>query len=381
MARRSRAEAESAAAEANRAAAAVPEPAAQPSAQPPGAEYMAPTPGKNPRNEAMEELVALRNPPPTAEPEPAPALALAPTPEPQPEPAAVAPEPGPEPAPAADPVPEPVKTSRQVVDGKEYEVPLAEIEESGGERVWRLNKAAQNRLDEAKEALAESKRNAAAVAQQQNALAQWVQQNTQPQQTPDQQLQQAIEVIRGGTPEQSAQALRAVIRAHMPQVNPAEIENRMMFKVNQQAGAAKFRDEFSDLAANPLLMEFAGNLENKLLGPALQAAGITSWADPNVQHFDFPKFYRNIGNQVRGAFQRPSQPLAAPKPQGAAGEPQAPTSGNPSPAQSEREARKASIVNLPTASSARAEAPAEDKPETREETLNRMRKARGLPTH
>jgi hypothetical protein len=45
---------------------------------------------------------------------------------------------------------------------------------------------------------------------------------------------------------------------------------------------------------------------------------------------------------------------------------------------SEKEAKKASIVNLPTASQ-RAVLPKEEKPQTREEIFREERKARGLP--
>jgi hypothetical protein len=87
------------------------------------------------------------------------------------------------------------------------------------------------------------------------------------------------------------------------------------------------------------------------------------------QPIDWQKFYSTIAHEVRGAFGRQSQPAA---------QPAAPTGGNPSQPVSEKEARKASITTLPTAA-ARATPPAEEKPETREESLNRMRKARGQP--
>jgi hypothetical protein len=82
---------------------------------------------------------------------------------------------------------------------------------------------------------------------------------------------------------------------------------------------------------------------------------------------DFDNHYRMIGNRIRNMFGGKTQ--AAPSP----------TETSKTSA-SEKEARKASIVNLPTAAQ-RASLPTEDKPESREEMLNRARKARGLPTN
>ena len=79
------------------------------------------------------------------------------------------------------------------------------------------------------------------------------------------------------------------------------------------------------------------------------------------------KFYRTIGNEVRSVVGRSSQPAKATV--------EAPV-GNTS--QTDKEPRKASIVNLPTAST-RAAVKEDPKPETREDILNDMRKRRGLP--
>lgn len=318
------------------------------------------------RNQMMEEIAArnLERAGVTApsDDDPAPEPKAEPKANPKAEPKAVPEQAAAQPAETA--ALEAPKTAKQIVDGREYEVALSEIEEAGGERAWRKDRAASNRLEEAKAALAESKRTQAAIVQ-------WAQSQVPQQQqvSQEQLLQQHMELIRNGTPEQSAAALRAVIQSNVQQVNPIEIQNTAVFKMRQDQAATQFKAEFPEIAANPTLMEFAGVKENAALPRALQSLGITSMADPRVPHFDFGQFYRSIGNEIRSAFPRQSQQQAAEE---------VTTPGIPS-QKSEREERKSSIVNLPTAA-ARAETPAEPKAETREEILNSMRKARGLPT-
>lgn len=265
--------------------------------------------------------------------------------------------------PAVEPVaqeaqPEP-KQVKVKVDGEEYNVPEAEIEEYGGVRAYQVAKAAENRLKRANDALAESKRIAAYMAQQLQASAK----PQEPQVTREQWKQ--VLFHPDATPEQKQQAYDAL--QAMDRVDPVAVENRAVFKTNQVASAARFKQEFSDIASNPNLMQYAGWIENQRLPRALQEAGIMSMSDPRLALFDFDTFYRSIGNEIRGSFPRQSQPQQA-----------AQTAGTPSPA-SEKEARKASIVTLPTAAATRAQLPQEEQPETREQVLNNIRKARGLP--
>lgn len=285
---------------------------------------------------------------------------------PKAEPGAKEPEAKVEPETQAPVEPAPVPVVKQVVDGKEYEVPQAEIDEAGGAVAWRKSKAADNRLAEAKEALAESKRTQAQFAQYIQGLVQQQQQQPQPptqQQVEHQQfLQNRLEYIRQGTPEQAAQALNDILARAIPQVDPLAIKNQTIMEMRYASGADSFKKEFQDIAANPNLMQYAGFVENQKLAQ-LRQKGLFN--DPRMAlAFDWNEFFRSIGNEVRSAV-RPSQPA-----------PVAQTPSQPSQG-SEKEARKASIVNLPTAA-ARAELPKEEKPETREDTLNQMRKRRGL---
>ena len=259
----------------------------------------------------------------------------------------------------ADPAPAPT-TSKQKVDGVEYDVPLAEIEEAGGEKVWRLNKAAQNRLDATKQA----------HAQMQAQLAAWSQQNA-PKAAPKPSTQELLGKLaanRFGTDQEFAATFQEVLGGLVPQVDPNGIVLQATASIKRDQAFNKFSKEFSDVLANPVIKAGAEKLQADGLAPFVQN-GQVNW--PGLAQLDWDNFYSTIGNQVRGAVGRQSQPSQAPAAQAAA-------SGNPS--LSEKEARKASIVNLPQAAAARAVAPAEEKPETREEALNRMRKSRGIPT-
>jgi hypothetical protein len=320
-----------------------------------------------PRWNAMNEVVERHNKTSGMEPE-------VPKDEPKAEAKAEAPEaPKAEPeAPKVEPKaetpvePEPqVAVTKQVVDGKEYEVPQAEIDEAGGPAAWRKSKAADNRLAEAKETLAESKRTQQQFTQYLQSVAQQQPQQPTQQQVEHQQfLQNRLEYIRQGTPEQAAQALNEILARSVPQINPEAIKNQTIMEMRYASGADNFKKEFQDISVNQNLMQYAGFIENQKLAQ-LRQRGVFN--DPRIaMSFDWNEFFRSIGNEVRSAV-RPPQPA-----------PVAQTPSQPSQG-SEKEARKASIVNLPSAA-ARAELPKEEKPETREDVLNQMRKKRGLHT-
>jgi hypothetical protein len=318
-----------------------------------------------PRNQAFEEVVSRHNKTSGMETE-EPAETKE---EPKTEPVAEAPK-----EPVAEPAPEPVSeapaapvVTKQVVDGKEYEVPQSEIEEAGGAANWRKQKAADNRLAEAKETLAESKRTQAQMVQYLQSLAQHQPQQPNPQQIEfNRFLQEKMAYIRQGTDDQATQALHEILTRAVPQINPVAIQNQTILEMKRHTAADKFKEEFPEITSNPSLMTFASSLENARLAQVQQTGAFN---DPRTAlGFDWNLFYRSIGNEIRGAT-RQSQPVT----------PQVQTPSNPS-AVTEKEARKAStVVSLPTAAS-RAELPKEEKPETREDILNSMRKKRGLHT-
>lgn len=317
-------------------------------------------PSRNePRRLAMEEIeqrdLAGKGLAETKAPEVVPENPPPPTPEsmlegakfseaPPVEPAEVTPEAITE-TPAAPAAPAMVQVK---VDGEEFSVPQTDIDEYGGVKAYQIAKAAENRLRKANETVAQTQR-------QQAALVQWIQQQQQPQVTPQQYLQSKIDVIRYGSPEESAAALQEVIERANPRIDHNALTMLAVSRTQQALAADKFKEEFSDVVASPLMFELAQTLENKRIAQLQQAGQQPNW----------PVFYRQLGNEIRSAMGKPSQPTPAATP------------GTPS--QGDKEAKKASIVTLPTAA-ARAEPPKESKPESRDDTLTQMRKSRGLPT-
>lgn len=281
-----------------------------------------------------------------------------PEPEPEATPAAVdkAPEPPAEPA----ATPEPVKTVKVKVDGEEFEAPQADIDAAGGIHPYQTQRATENRLKKANETLAHIQRLYAEAAQRVPATP------AQPVVTDDAFIASKMDVIRFGTAEESAAAMREVSSRLNPKVNTNEIIIQANTNMRHDNALAKFKTDFQDIAANPLLGRLVPQLAQEGLA-AYVKNGSPDWGQLGA--LDFDAFYAKIGNQIRGAVPRPSQPQPA----------AAATTGTPSPATPDREARKASIVNLPTAA-ARAALPAEENPGTPEEQRNAaladMRKAR-----
>lgn len=232
-------------------------------------------------------------------------------------------------------------TVRVKVDGEEFDVSQAEIDDAGGIKSFQIQKAADNRLRKANEALAEVRK-----LQSSNAEAK--------KQSPDDFLKSKIEVLRWGTPEESAAAFREILEKQNKPIDHNMIVEMAADRIRHDDAVKKFDKEFTDIGASPMHLKLVIALRNE----ALQKGHPGDWEN----------FYRSMGNEVRAVMPKQSQPAAATEK----------TADSTSPA-SDKEARKASIVNLPQAA-ARAALPEEPKPETRADTLNSMRKARGLPT-
>ncbi len=307
-----------------------------------------------PHTRAMEELVQSRQ---ASEPQPEPAA----EPEPEQKKDEPALEPATEAAATEDDLAEPAEPTlvKAKVDGQEYEVPQEEIDAAGGLKAWQREKAAENRLTKAKEALEETRKVQAQVAE---FLMRQAPQGTpnKPEPTDDQFIAERIDKIRFGTPEESAAAMREVLSRGQQKIDPNAIVRQATEEFRHQQAVESFDKEFQDISANPLLLRLAVALRNERI-PQL----------PKGQAVDWSGFYRKIGNEIRAVTGRQSQPT----PQSGK------TQGNTSLAASDKEARKASIVNLP-AGSARAELPKEDKPgtpeEQRKQAIADMRKSRGL---
>lgn len=253
------------------------------------------------------------------------------------------------PAPEAVAEPAPPKTVKVKIDGEESEVPEEEIEAYGGVKAYQIQKASENRLKKANEALE-------ATRKTQAQLAEYMMRQQAPKEAPKAPtdiLKEKMDVIRWGTPEESAAAFQEVLSSFNKPVDENQLTSNVMAAVNRQNAVNRFKTEFADIVGNPIVFNAAKALEQH------------KYTEMQGNIPDWENFYRSIGNEVRNAFGRPHQPASDPK------------TGNTS--LSAKEEKKASIVNLPTAA-ARAELPKEEKPETREEMLLKMKKARGLPT-
>lgn len=256
----------------------------------------------------------------------------------------------------------PVETVRVKVDGQESDVPKADVEAAGGVTAYQREKASENRLAQANQALAEAKR----IRDQ---MADWVQKQQKPPEpviTDDEFIQSKMDVIRFGTPEEGARALVEIQNRGRP--DPMAIVSQATAEMQHKMAEAQFRRDFADLYANPLLADLVAVQVQKQLAPLYQN-GRADWA--KLSQVDFPKFYANIGNQVRSVIGRPHQPAGT----ATAAPTSAATAPSPTSSVSAKEARKADIVNLPTAA-ARAALPEDPKPETREQALERMRLSR-----
>lgn len=241
------------------------------------------------------------------------------------------PEPVPtEPVAAEAPKPETVKVK---VDGEEFEVSKEEIDEAGGVRAYQTQRAAENRLKKANDAVAQARKIQDELAQ--FAVSQMkAQQPQQPQVTDEQFIAQKLDAIRYGTPDEGASALREILtRTQQKAPDPQLITAQAVAQMSRKLAVDRFKEEFADIATNPDLLQFAAMMEHQALSRVDQNALLT---------IDWNDHYKGIGNKIRSIVGKPSQPTTA-----------TPTQGNPS-QQSAKEERKASITVLPTAA-ARAE--------------------------
>jgi hypothetical protein len=313
--------------------------------------------GNTIREQIMEEIRSSRGEPKAEEKKEDPAPEATPEAKTENTPVEAKPEAAPVEEPAAPPAPAVVRVK---VDGEEFDAPEEEVKAAGGIHAYQRDKASEKRLEKANAALAEARRTQAAVQELLNKQQQ-PQAPAKPSVSDADFIASKLDDIRFGTPEQGAAALLAIQERAAPKVDPNAIVSQAMAQMEHLSAVRQFDKENADLVTNPIILQAIASLRDTKFKQHQQQSPGTP--------IDWQKFYSTIAHEVRGAFGRQSQPAARPT--------AAATGGNPSPA-SDKEARKASITNLPTAA-ARAELPKEDKPETREESLNRMRKARGIP--
>jgi hypothetical protein len=277
-----------------------------------------------PSSQAMDEIIAKREPQEAEEPKAEPEVK-----------GEAAEEKVTEPEVKAE---TPVKTTKQTVDGVEHEVSEAEIEEAGGAKAWRLAKAQENRLAKASAVLEEAQKLRAEAAKAPKEPA-------KPSQTDSQFVAERMQKIRFGTDEEAATALLEIqARAQKPIPSQDAIVSQAKAQIAHDTAVGQFDKEFADLVKNPII------LQTVIAVRANKLAELQKTGKPLPS--DWSGFYRSIGNEVRSAFGRQSQPSTQTDK----------TAGTPS-QPSDKEARKASIVNLPAAA-ARAEGPKEEAPLT-----------------
>lgn len=314
---------------------------------------------RNPRNDVLEDIAARRGPQPSEEEK-----AEKPKAEAKAEPKAEEPkaaeskaeQPAAE-APAAEPTAAAPKTVRVKVDGEEFDAPEEEVEAAGGVRSYQIQRASENRLRKANEVLERAQKAQGDLTPLVTALLQAKAPPKAPEPTDAEFIKSKMDIIRYGSDADGAAALQEILGRIAPKpVDQNALVSQATDRINHDQAVRKFDQKFKDITTNPVRLAAANAVRMQKIG---YIKGPVDW----------DSFYDSLGNEVRSAFGGQSQPAAAPA--------AAATGGNPSPT-SEKEARKASIVNLPAAA-ARAELPKEDRPETREEILNEMRRSRGLP--
>ena len=244
----------------------------------------------------------------------------------------------------AAPVPEMVRAK---IDGEEFDVPKAEVDAHGGLAAYQINKAAERRLAKANEVL----RMAAAVAQKSS---------QQPAPAPKPSIKdlvrEKIQNIQFGTPDEAAQAIEEIFSAHSGQIDPAKLKQEAVADVFEHMAAQQFIAKNRDILNNPVFADLALITQHRM---------IASQGQPK----DWGKFYSDLEGHLRTALGKPYQANPASTPQLTS----QPTSGSVA----DKDARKASIVALPSAAASRAAAPEEPKPKSRDEYFAMLRKSRG----
>ena len=251
-----------------------------------------------------------------------------------------------QPAPAV-PAPEEMRTL--IIDGQSVQVPVSKIIETG-QRALQKEIAADARLNQASQLLAEAKR----LAEQQS-------QPKQPagDQPVDMTLAEATRLIRYGDDEQATKAMEW-FQARQQPVKTEEIVRAAKEAVAPQmafeAGKNFVQTEYGDLLADPDYRAIFLSKEN-----ALRESG---------DQRPYVELYKAIGDEMRVKFNKPkpgSTTLPAAKP------------STPSRSMEEKRAAKANAPAAPKLASARLDGEGtEPRPPSRGEVIDRMRKARAF---
>lgn len=248
---------------------------------------------------------------------------------------------------------EAIEYVRVKVDGEEMDVPKVDVEAEGGVKAYQINKAAEKRLQKAAEI---ARANAEMFARTQAAL-QAATPPPPPQKPLSELIKEKIAHVQFGTPDEAAAAIDEIIAAKTgPAIDHNKMRQEAVESVFEHMAAQTFIQRNQDILNDRVTAQLALLTQNDML---------SQQGRPQ----DWNQFFFHLETNLRNRLGKPpiaTQAQATPNAQ--------PTSGTVA----DKEARKASIVALPTAS-ARAVAPEEPKPKTREQMLADMRKARGQP--
>lgn len=251
-----------------------------------------------------------------------------------------------EPAPAAA---APEETRTLIVDGRQVQVPVSKILDTGT-RALQKEIAADLRLNQATQILEEAKR----VALQPQAP------QPAPAVTDGLNEEQLAEMIQFGTKEQAAAAIKALRAPAAPVINPEEIVRAAQAAVAPQIAFEQGKNfatkEYGDLLNDPDLGAIFLNREN-----AMRKAG---------DQRGYEELYKAIGEDMRVKFNRP-KPGAA---QAQAAQPS--TNGR---TMAEKQAAKAQAPAAPRLASQRLDGDGQQpRPPTRGEVIDKMRRARAF---
>jgi len=240
------------------------------------------------------------------------------------------------------------------IDGQVSKVPKAEVEDYGGVKAYQIIKAQEKRL-------AEANRYANDLGTMFRQLQQAMQKPAQPQPKPEEIVRDAITKIQFGAPEEAQAAFAQAIQALVPRQPDSQAVAMQAYLLTQVTDAEnRFIEANKDLVDNQMIRQIVVNEKNRRLAEYQRQKRLPE---------NWNAFYNSIATDVRAALGRP--PIAT------AHVPQQPASQSTN-GLAEKEARKASIVALPTAAT-RAAAPEAEKPLTRDDILAKARKARGQP--
>jgi len=257
----------------------------------------------------------------------------------------------PTPAPETEPVAEEASGPEMVeikVDGQSFQVPKTDVDAEGGVAAFQINRAAERRLHKAAEL---ARANADALAQTQKSL-------EPPPPSVDEILRAKVAELQFGTEDEAVTAIKDMFLALKgPELDPQKLKQEAREEWFAEAAMNEFVQRNQDIMSNRMFAQVAALTERDMLA---------SQGKPS----NWRQFYADLEGNLRNSLGRPTIAASG----GATQTTSLPISGSVA----DKDARKASIVALPTAA-ARAAAPEEPKEPTREETLARLKRARGQP--